>query len=90
MPFGGDQPVGIGAIALLHTLRIVPDEEVRICARKRHRSEGLTSGSSPLAMPLLLFLVRPIEKGGEDLDQHVVAAEAKGCCLPPVRARRRL
>lgn len=30
MPFGGDQPVGIGAIALLHTLRIVPDEEVRI------------------------------------------------------------
>ena len=32
-------------------------------------------------MPLLLFLVRPINEGGEDLDQHVVAAEAKGCCL---------
>lgn len=34
-------------------------------------------------MPSLLFLVRPIDKGGEDLDQHVVAAEAKGCCLRP-------
>src|SRR5215471_12533084 len=32
-------------------------------------------------MPLLLFLVRPIDKGGKDLDQHVVATGAKGCCL---------
>ena len=79
MPFGGYQPAGIGAVALLHTLRIVPDEEVRISTRKRHPIEGLTSGSSPLAMPLLLFLVRPIDKGGKDLDHQVVAAEAKGC-----------
>jgi len=24
-------------------------------------------------MPLFLFLVRPIDEGGEDLDEHVVA-----------------
>src|SRR5215471_20507233 len=81
MPFGGDQPSGIGAIALGHSVRIVREEKIRISAGKRDRSEGLTSGSRPLAMPLLLFLVRPIDEGGEDLDQHVVAAEAKGCCL---------
>jgi len=81
MPFGGDQPAGIGAIALRHTVRIVREKKVRISTRKRDRIEGLTSGSSPLAMPLLLFLVRPIDEGGEDLDQHVVAAETKGCCL---------
>jgi hypothetical protein len=81
MPFGGDQPVGIGAIALSHTVRVFSGKEVRISARKRHRSEGLTSGSSPLAMPLLLFLVRLIDEGGEGLDHHVVAAEAKGCRL---------
>src|SRR5215469_18775659 len=81
VPLGGDQPVGIGTIALCQTVQVVSDKEVRISTRKRHRSEGLTSGSSPLAMPLLLFLVRPIDEGGEDLDEHVVAAEAKGCCL---------
>ena len=81
MPFGGDQPAGIGAIALGHTVRVVSGKQVRISTWKRHRSEGLTSGASPLAMPLFLFLVRPIDEGGEDLDHHVVAAEAKGCCL---------
>jgi len=70
MPFGGDQPAGIGAIALRHTVRIVREKKVRISTRKRDRIEGLTSGSSPLAMPLLLFLVRPIDEGGEDLDQQ--------------------
>src|SRR5258707_4584666 len=77
MPFAGDQPAGIGAIALRHAVRVVSGKEVRISTRKRHRSEGLTRGSSPLAVPLLLFLVRPIDKGGEDLDHHVVAAKAK-------------
>src|SRR5215469_11397905 len=80
MPFGGDHPSGIGAIALGHTVRVVSDEEVRISTRKRDRSEGLTRGSSPLAMPLLLFIVRPIDECGEDLHQDVVTAEAKGCC----------
>src|SRR6516165_158648 len=77
-PLGGDQPVGIGTIAFCHTVRVVSGKEVRISTRKRHRSEGLTSGSSPLAMPLLLFLVGAIDEGGEDLDQHVVTAEAEG------------
>ena len=81
MMFGGDQPAGIGAIACSHTVRVVSGKEVRISTWKRHRSEGLTRGSSPLAMPLLLFLVRPIGEGGEDLDHHVVAAKAKGCCV---------
>src|SRR5215471_14309233 len=81
MPFGGDQPAGVWAITLSHTVRVVSSKEVRISARKRHRSEGLTSGSRPLAMPLLLFLVRAIDERGEDLDQHVVAAKAKGCRL---------
>src|SRR5215468_10749502 len=81
MPLGGDESAGIGAIALRHTVRIVGEEKIRISARKRDRIEGLTSGSRPLAMPLLLLLVRPIDEGGEDLDQHVAAAEAKGCCL---------
>src|SRR6516165_2222056 len=81
MPFGSDQPGGIGAIALSHTVRVVSGKEVRISTWKRHCIEGLTSGSSPLAMPLLLFVVRPIDEGREDLDQYVVAAEAKGCCL---------
>ena len=80
MPLRFDEPFGIGAIAFCHKIRVVSDKEFLISARKRHRSEGLTSGSSPLVMPLLLFLVRPIDKGGEDLDQHVVATEAKGCC----------
>ena len=30
---------------------------------------------------LLLFLVRATDERGEDLDQHVVAAEPEGCCL---------
>src|SRR6516165_9396665 len=77
-PLGGDQPAGIGTIALRHTVRVVSGKEVWISTRKRDRREGLTSGSSPLAMPLLLFLVRPIDEGGDDLDQHVVTAEAKG------------
>src|SRR5215469_11961824 len=81
MPFGGDQPSGIGAIALRHTVRIIREEKIRVSAGQRHRSEGLTRGFRPLAMPLLLFLVRPIDEGGKDLDQHVVTAEAKGCCL---------
>src|SRR6516164_1460034 len=81
MSLGSDEPFGIATIAFRRSFRIVCDEEVRISTRKRHRSEGVTSGSSPAAMPLLLFLVRPIDEGGEDFDQHVVAAEAKGCCL---------
>jgi hypothetical protein len=39
-------------------------------------------------MPLFLFLLRPIDEGGEDLDQHMVAAEAEGRCLGR-HARRR-
>src|SRR5215471_18082807 len=81
MPFGGDQPAGIGAIALRYSVRIVREEKIRISAGKCSRGESLTRGSRPLAMPLLLFLVRAIDEGGEDLDHHVVAAEAKGCCL---------
>lgn len=77
MPFGGDQPSGIGTIALRYSVRIVREEKIRICAGKCSRGESLTRGSRPLAMPLLLFLVRPIDEGGEDLDHHVVAAEAK-------------
>ena len=68
MSLGSDEPFGIGTIACCHTIRVVSGKEVRISTRKRHWSEGLTSGSSPLAMPLLLFLVRPIDEGGEDLD----------------------
>src|SRR6516162_8788407 len=82
LPLGFDEPVGIGTIAFCHPVRVVSGKEVRISTRKRHRSEGLTSGSSPLAMPLLLFLVRAIDERGEDLDQHVVAAEPEGRCLP--------
>src|SRR6516162_788007 len=81
LPLGFDEPVGIGTIASCHPVRVVSGKEVRISTRKRHRSEGLTSGSSPLAMPLLLFLVRGIDERGEDLDQHVVAAEPEGRCL---------
>ena len=29
MPFGSDQPLGIGTIALGHTVRVVPDKKVR-------------------------------------------------------------
>ena len=78
MPFGGDQPAGIGAIALLHTLCVVPDEEVRISTRKRHRSKGLASSACPLAIALLVGLVRSIDERREDLDQHVVATKAEG------------
>jgi hypothetical protein len=78
MPLGGDEPVCNGTIAFCHTVRVVSGQEVRISTRMRHRSEGSTSGSSPLAMPLLLFFVRPIDEGGEDLDQHVVTAQAEG------------
>src|SRR5215831_3724277 len=79
-PLGGNEPFGIGTIAFCHTVRVVSDKKVRISTRKRHRNEGLTSGSSPLAMPLLLFLVRPIDEGGEDLDEHMVAAKPEGRC----------
>src|SRR6516165_6535397 len=78
MPFGGDQPAGIGTIALRHTVWLVSGKEVWISTRKHDRREGLTSGSSPLAMPFLLFLVRPVDEGGDDFDQHVVASQAEG------------
>ena len=32
MPFGGDEPVGIGTIAFCHTVRVVSGKQVRISA----------------------------------------------------------
>src|SRR5262249_38677836 len=52
-------------------------KEVRISTRKRHRVEGSKSGAYPLAMPLLLCLVRAIDERGEYLDEHMVATKAE-------------
>jgi hypothetical protein len=51
MPFGGDQPAGIGAIAVRHTVPVVSGKEVRISTWQCDRIKGLTSGSSPLPVP---------------------------------------
>lgn len=77
VPLSFDEPLGVAAIAFRRTVGDIPGEEIRISTRKRHRLERLTSGSSPLTMPLLLELVRPIGKRGKNLDQHMVAAKAE-------------
>src|ERR1700738_3944254 len=71
-------PCGVAAIALRGTVRIIAGEEVRISTWKRHRIERLQSGPGPLAMPLLLDLVRSIDERGENLDQPMVAPKAEG------------
>ena len=78
MSLGFDEPFGVATVAFRRTVRVASREEVRISARERHRIKGLKSGSSPLVMLPFLELVRPIGEGGEDLDEHVVAAKAEG------------
>src|ERR1700730_1203251 len=78
MSLGFDEPFGVATVAFRRTVRVASSEEVRISARKRHRIKGLKSGSSPLVMLPFLELVRPIGEGGEDLDEHMVAAKAEG------------
>ena len=83
IPLGLDESLGIAAVAFRHPLRILPREEIRISTRKRHPAKGLKSGSDPLVMPLLFEVVRPIGEVGEDLDEHMVTAQAEGACANP-------
>src|SRR5262245_9225819 len=78
VPLGSEDSFNVRAVAFRYTIPIFPGEKVRITTGKRHCAEGLKSGTSPVAMPLLLQPVRPIGKRGENFDEHVVASKAKG------------
>lgn len=78
LPLGSDESFDVATIAFRCTVRVACSEQVRVSARKRHRIEGLTSGSSPVVMSLRLELVRPIDERGDNLDEHMVATKAEG------------
>jgi hypothetical protein len=75
MALGSGEPFRVATIAFRDTVHVAFGEEVRIRAGKRNRIEGLKSGTRPLAMRLLLTPVGPEQS--EDLDEHMVAAQAK-------------
>jgi hypothetical protein len=77
MALGSGEPFGVATIAFCHTVRVAPDEEVRISTRERYRVKGLKRGSRPLVMPLLFEAVLPIDECCEDLDEHMVAAKTE-------------
>jgi hypothetical protein len=77
MALGSGEPFGVATIAFCHTVRVAPDEEVRISTGERYRVKGLKRGSRPLVMPLLFEPVRPIDECCEDLDEHMVAAKTE-------------
>jgi hypothetical protein len=70
--------LGIGTIAVRHTLRIVGDKKVRIPTGKRLVSESLARRADPLAMPFFRGLARRIGERSENFDQYVLAAQAEG------------
>src|SRR5215471_17206686 len=81
VPLGFDQPFDVATIAIRRTVRVGGREEIRISARKRRRLEGLQRGASPFLVTSLLEFVRPIDESSENLDEHMIAAEAEGGCL---------
>src|SRR6202023_3696739 len=53
MPLGFGEAFDIGTIAFCYPLRVLPREEIRISARKRHPAKRLKSGSDPPGVPCL-------------------------------------
>src|SRR5262245_55546635 len=80
---GSDKPRGVVAVAVDGTLHIVPGKQVRIPVRERHRAERLSGIAGPAPMSMRLEFVTSIREGGEDLDQHMVAAKSEPCPCSP-------
>jgi hypothetical protein len=77
LPLGLDKPRDIRAVAFRRTIHIGRREQIRIPAGKRQRIEGVSRGTRPSSMSLLLDFVRAIHIRREDFHQNMVATMAE-------------
>src|SRR5262249_8726019 len=74
---GFQQPFCVSTEAFCCTVSASRREKICIPARKRNCVKCPSCGFHPLAMPLLLKLIRSIGERGKDLDEHMWAPKAK-------------
>src|SRR5262249_52896449 len=74
VPLRFDETFRIGTIAFHHACWLTGSEQVGVSARKRHRIKGMTCSARPSLMLLFFDFVRR----GENLDEHMVTAQAEG------------
>src|SRR5262249_56094072 len=56
-------------------VHVISSQQIWIAARERHRVERPKGFSRPLAMPSLFLLICTLVNRGQDLNEHMIAAE---------------
>jgi len=79
VPFRLNEPFRIGAKTMRRPVYVASSQQIWIAARQRHRVKRAKGISRPLAMPSLFLLICTLVNRGQDLNEHMIAAEPEGC-----------